>query len=261
MPIKSILMVTHNIEEAVLMCDRILVLSSNPGRIAAEIKVSLQHPRNRLDPEFRQLVDQIYALMTQPRRAKPPGPRRRLPGPRPRHGAAARLHQHARRHDRGGRRAALRRQGRSARARRLVCSSRSTNSSPSPRPCNCCASPNSRRATSSSRPPASASSKWTSTSARSCSATTCCPMCRSPQRISSVLDERPSHHAPATRFREELEDYMCEDYAETTLKSVIDLGPLRRAFRLRRGHAVVQPREPAVEGRGVNRRRRASTSS
>jgi NitT/TauT family transport system ATP-binding protein len=64
MPIKAILMVTHNIEEAVLMCNRILVLSSNPGRIAAEIAVNLPHPRNRLDPEFRQLVDRIYALMT-----------------------------------------------------------------------------------------------------------------------------------------------------------------------------------------------------
>lgn len=64
MPIKSILMVTHNIEEAVLMCDRIVILSSNPGRIAAEIKVGLPHPRNRLDPAFRQLVDQIYATMT-----------------------------------------------------------------------------------------------------------------------------------------------------------------------------------------------------
>ncbi len=64
MPIKSILMVTHNIEEAVLMCDRIVVLSSNPGRIAAEIAVTLQHPRNRLDPAFRQMVDKIYALMT-----------------------------------------------------------------------------------------------------------------------------------------------------------------------------------------------------
>ena len=64
MPIKSILMVTHNIEEAILMCDRIIVLSSNPGRIAAEITVTLQHPRNRLDPAFRQLVDKIYALMT-----------------------------------------------------------------------------------------------------------------------------------------------------------------------------------------------------
>jgi len=58
-------MVTHNIEEAVLMCDRILVFSSNPGRVAAEIKIDLPHPRNRLDPAFRQLVDNIYARMTQ----------------------------------------------------------------------------------------------------------------------------------------------------------------------------------------------------
>ena len=65
LPIKSMLMVTHNIEEAVLMCDRILVFSSNPGRVASEIKVSLPHPRNRLDPIFRKLVDTIYARMTQ----------------------------------------------------------------------------------------------------------------------------------------------------------------------------------------------------
>src|ERR1700704_2092945 len=64
MPISSILMVTHNIEEAVLMSDRILVFSSNPGRIVAEIKVDLPQPRNRLDPNFRQLVDDIYARMT-----------------------------------------------------------------------------------------------------------------------------------------------------------------------------------------------------
>jgi len=64
MPIKSILIVTHNIEEAVLMCDRILVFSSNPGRVAAEIKVELPQPRDRLDPAFRQLVDDIYARMT-----------------------------------------------------------------------------------------------------------------------------------------------------------------------------------------------------
>jgi len=65
MPISSILMVTHNIEEAVLMCDRILVFSSNPGRIMAEIKVDLPQPRKRLDPKFRQLVDDIYARMTE----------------------------------------------------------------------------------------------------------------------------------------------------------------------------------------------------
>ncbi len=64
MPISSIVLVTHNIEEAVLMSDRILVFSSNPGRVVAEIKVDLPQPRNRLDPAFRQLVDSIYASMT-----------------------------------------------------------------------------------------------------------------------------------------------------------------------------------------------------
>ncbi len=73
LPIKSILMVTHNIEEAVLMCDRILVFSSNPGRVASEIRVSFPHPRDRLAPAFRQMVDDIYALMTRrtPARATP----------------------------------------------------------------------------------------------------------------------------------------------------------------------------------------------
>jgi NitT/TauT family transport system ATP-binding protein len=64
LPIKSMLLVTHNIEEAVLMCDRILLFSSNPGRVAAEIEVTFPHPRNRLDTAFRQMVDDIYAKMT-----------------------------------------------------------------------------------------------------------------------------------------------------------------------------------------------------
>jgi len=64
LPLKSILMVTHNIEEAVLMCDRVLVFSSNPGRVATELAVPFAHPRNRLDPAFRQMVDDIYAVMT-----------------------------------------------------------------------------------------------------------------------------------------------------------------------------------------------------
>ena len=72
LPVKSILMVTHNIEEAVLMCDRVLVFASNPGRVAQEIPVPFGHPRNRLDPAFRQLVDDIYAMMT--RRAPTPAP-------------------------------------------------------------------------------------------------------------------------------------------------------------------------------------------
>ena len=51
--IKSVMLVTHNIEEAVFLCDRIIVLASNPGRIAAELEVPLPQPRDRLAPEFR----------------------------------------------------------------------------------------------------------------------------------------------------------------------------------------------------------------
>ena len=65
LPIKSILMVTHNIEEAVLMCDRIMIFSSNPGRVAAETRIDLSHPRSRVDPIFRLVVDEVYARMTQ----------------------------------------------------------------------------------------------------------------------------------------------------------------------------------------------------
>ncbi len=62
--IKSVLLVTHNIEEAVFMADRILILAPNPGRIAAEIDVPLPRPRQRLSSEFRDLVDDIYGRMT-----------------------------------------------------------------------------------------------------------------------------------------------------------------------------------------------------
>jgi NitT/TauT family transport system ATP-binding protein len=64
LPTKSVLLVTHNIEEAVLMCDRILVLASQPGRIVAEVPVALPRPRSRVDEAFRKVVDEIYAALT-----------------------------------------------------------------------------------------------------------------------------------------------------------------------------------------------------
>src|ERR1019366_7802854 len=79
MPIKGVILVTHNIQEAVLMCDRILVFGSNPGRILSEIKVSLPQPRNRLDPSFRELVERIYVEMTARANATGPG-QERFPG-------------------------------------------------------------------------------------------------------------------------------------------------------------------------------------
>jgi NitT/TauT family transport system ATP-binding protein len=64
LPTKAVLTVTHNIEEAVFMCDRILVLGSNPGHVAAEIPISLPHPRNRLDAAFYGIVSEIYSILT-----------------------------------------------------------------------------------------------------------------------------------------------------------------------------------------------------
>ena len=61
---KAVLMVSHNIEEAVDMADRILIFSSDPGRISAELPVHLPHPRSPDDAPFRQIVDQVYTLLT-----------------------------------------------------------------------------------------------------------------------------------------------------------------------------------------------------
>jgi NitT/TauT family transport system ATP-binding protein len=81
MPIKGVILVTHNIEEAVLMCDRILVFGSNPGRILSEIDVTLPQPRKRLDPTFRELVEKIYVEMTSRRSGVAPSARaERFPG-------------------------------------------------------------------------------------------------------------------------------------------------------------------------------------
>jgi NitT/TauT family transport system ATP-binding protein len=66
LPLRSLLLVSHSIEEAVLMCDRILLIAGNPGKVAAEIVIDLPHPRNRNDEAFRELVDKVYGRMTNP---------------------------------------------------------------------------------------------------------------------------------------------------------------------------------------------------
>lgn len=64
LPIKGIMLVTHNIEEAVLMCDRVLLFSSNPARVSAEVVIDLPQPRDRTSPQFEDYVDRIYVEMT-----------------------------------------------------------------------------------------------------------------------------------------------------------------------------------------------------
>ena len=63
-PTKSILIVSHNIEEAVMMADRVLIFASNPGRVRAELPITLNHPREVESQEVRTLIDNVYGLMT-----------------------------------------------------------------------------------------------------------------------------------------------------------------------------------------------------
>ncbi|MFN3076031.1 MAG: nitrate/sulfonate/bicarbonate ABC transporter ATP-binding protein [Alphaproteobacteria bacterium] len=64
LPTKGILLVSHNIEEAVSMADRVLIFASDPGRVRAEISVFMPRPRDDDSPQFRQMVDEVYMLMT-----------------------------------------------------------------------------------------------------------------------------------------------------------------------------------------------------
>ena len=65
-PTQAIFIVTHNIEEAVLLADRIIVLGRNPGHVRTDFKVTLAHPRDRKSQPFTQLVDYIYKVLTKP---------------------------------------------------------------------------------------------------------------------------------------------------------------------------------------------------
>jgi NitT/TauT family transport system ATP-binding protein len=90
-PTRSIFLVTHNIEEAVMLADRIIVLSRNPAKIRADFRVGLKHPRSHSAAEFLLYVDYIYKVMTRPEREfepptaapAPKSPYQMLPHARP----------------------------------------------------------------------------------------------------------------------------------------------------------------------------------
>lgn len=63
-PLKSMLIVTHSIEEAVMLADRVVVLSAKPGRIIADEKINIAHPRNNQSIDFKNVVDKIYSLLS-----------------------------------------------------------------------------------------------------------------------------------------------------------------------------------------------------
>lgn len=69
-PTKAILMVSHNIEEAIFMADRIVVMDKEPGRIISDIMIDIPHPRQRKSVEFQSWVDQVYAILAGQTRAE-----------------------------------------------------------------------------------------------------------------------------------------------------------------------------------------------
>ena len=74
MPTRAVFVVTHNIEEAVLLADRIIVLGRNPATIRTDFRVALERPRDRKDSRFTNLVDYIYRVLTRPDLAPAPEP-------------------------------------------------------------------------------------------------------------------------------------------------------------------------------------------
>ncbi len=87
-PTRAILMVSHNIEEAVFMADRIIVMDKEPGRVIADLTVSLPHPRQHKSEAFQAVVDQVYGTLAGQTRSEQeelgsapgePGRTRRLP--------------------------------------------------------------------------------------------------------------------------------------------------------------------------------------
>ena len=65
-PTRAIFIVTHNIHEAVMLADRIIVLGKNPGKVRTDFKVTLSHPRDETEGEFSKVVDYIYKVLTRP---------------------------------------------------------------------------------------------------------------------------------------------------------------------------------------------------
>jgi len=229
MPIRSILMVTHNIEEAVLMCDRILVFSSNPGRVIAEIKVDLPQPRKRLDPAFRALVDDIYARMTA-RTTPQTGSRDGLfPGT----GISMAL-PHVSTNTLAGMMEALAGAPNNGKAELPTLASELQLEADELLPIAETlqlmrfAEIEGRliRLTAAAKRYVNAEVD----ERKQLFAQNLMAYVPLAGHIRRVLDDRASHQAPARRFRDELEDFMSEDYAEETVNAVVDWGRYAEIF-------------------------------
>jgi len=227
MPIRSILIVTHNIEEAVLMCDRILVFSANPGRVAAELRVDLPQPRNRQSPAFRALVEDIYARMTARSSDSPirdgafPGMGIGMVLPEVSTNLMAGLLEALANKSTGASPLAALSQGLAMEADELFPIADTLQLFRFVE----IEGPQIRLTADGKRYANSDMDDRKQLFAQHLQSYV--PLAG---HIRRILDERPNHRAPARRFRDELEDYMSEDYADQTLKAVVAWGRYGETF-------------------------------
>jgi len=230
LPIKAVLLVTHNIEEAVQMCDRLLIFSSNPGRVASEIPIDVPQPRHAEDPRFRAIIERVYVEMTaKPRGTPAAGARERFAGT----GIGTTL-QHVSSNVLQGLLEAVAEPPNSGKADLPVIAEEG------------------RLEVDDLFPAAEALQmlRFAEVEGGDIRLTeaglqfahgdtderkklfarhliTYVPLAA---HIRRVLDERASHTAPKSRFFDELEDYMAEDAAEQTLRTIISWGRYAEAF-------------------------------
>ena len=229
MPIKGVLLVTHNIEEAVLMCDRIMIFGSNPGRILTEIQVTLPQPRNRNDPSFAR------ARRAHLRRddAAPPRDRstaRCAAGPGPRHGPATRVAELAVR-PHGDARSTSRSTARPTCRRWLRCCRwRSTSCFPVAETLQMLRFAQLEGGDIRLLDAGAAFARAAVDERKKIFARQLLAYVPLAAHVRRVLDERASHVAPMSRFSDELEDYMTPEAAETTLRAVISWGRYAELF-------------------------------
>ena len=229
MPIKSILIVTHNIEEAVQMCDRILVFSSNPGRVVAEIKVDIPRPRDRLDPPFRALVDEIYARMTAKNAQSQPARDGVFPG-----AGIAMVLPHVSTNTLAGLIEEVDGTPFNGKAS-MADLADSLNLEvddlfPIAETLQLLRFAELRGAELLLTPPARRYAQAEVDHRKAMFGDALLAYVPLAQHIRRILDERASHKAPARRFRDELEDHMSEDFADETLKTVTNWGRYAEIF-------------------------------
>jgi NitT/TauT family transport system ATP-binding protein len=210
------------------MCDRILVFSSNPGRVAVEIKVDLPHPRNRLDPVFRQLVDSIYARMT--RREEPKAP---LPGGAPNLGVGTVLN-HISSNVLSGLIETLAGEPYNGHADLPVLAGQLQLEADEifhfGEALQLLKLAHLREGDLVLTDAGMRFAHLETDDRKKLFAEHLINNVPVMGLIRRVLDERPSHTAPAARFRNELEDYMSEDYADETLKTIVSWGRYAELF-------------------------------